>query len=121
MTTTRSDVFTVHMASLFKRNEENRVFVLRRSASLLVRLEDGEESRLGNRERFLLVRFRNDQAQRQMRLRQALGMARRVAEGSGPWVAEGEWVAGLAAWRLADCAAALGASVWTALIAASTW
>lgn len=46
LTTTRSDVFTVHMASLFKRNEENRVFVMRRSASILVRLEDGEESRL---------------------------------------------------------------------------
>ena len=46
LTTTRSNVFTVHMASVFKRNEENRVFVIRRSASLLVRLEDGEEMRL---------------------------------------------------------------------------
>jgi len=25
------------------------------------------------------------------------------ADGSGPWVAEGDWVAGLAAWRLGDC------------------
>ncbi|WFL77206.1 lytic transglycosylase domain-containing protein [Altererythrobacter arenosus] len=33
----------------------------------------------------------------------ALGMARTVADGSGAWVAEGEWVAGLAAWRLGDC------------------
>ena len=33
----------------------------------------------------------------------ALAMARTVAEGSGAWVAEGEWVAGLAAWRLGDC------------------
>nr|WP_137678262.1 lytic transglycosylase domain-containing protein [Parerythrobacter lutipelagi] len=33
----------------------------------------------------------------------ALGMARTVSEGSGAWVAEGDWVAGLAAWRLDDC------------------
>lgn len=34
---------------------------------------------------------------------QALAMARTVNAGSGPWVAEGEWVTGLAAWRLNDC------------------
>ncbi len=34
---------------------------------------------------------------------QALGMAQTVAEGRGHWVAEGDWVAGLAAWRLEDC------------------
>lgn len=33
----------------------------------------------------------------------ALALAERVFAGSGPWVAEGEWVAGLAAWRLGDC------------------
>ncbi len=33
----------------------------------------------------------------------ALAQARTVAAGSGPWVAEGAWVAGLAAWRLGDC------------------
>lgn len=34
----------------------------------------------------------------------ALAMARTVGEaGAGAWVAEGEWVAGLAAWRLGDC------------------
>lgn len=38
--------------------------------------------------------------------RQALALARTVAQGSGAWVAEGEWVVGLAAWRLGDCAAA---------------
>ncbi len=38
----------------------------------------------------------------------ALGLARTVAAGSGAWVAEGEWVAGLAAWRLGDCAEAGG-------------
>lgn len=36
----------------------------------------------------------------------ALELAETVAEGSGPWVAEGEWVAGLAAWRLGYCALA---------------
>lgn len=34
---------------------------------------------------------------------QALALAQTVAAGSGPWVAEGDWTAGLAAWRLADC------------------
>ena len=33
----------------------------------------------------------------------ALAMAQTVSDGSGAWVAEGEWIAGLAAWRLADC------------------
>jgi hypothetical protein len=39
----------------------------------------------------------------------ALAMARTVSQGSGAWVAEGEWVAGLAAWRLNDCASAANA------------
>ena len=38
----------------------------------------------------------------------ALAMALTVQEGSGPWVAEGDWVAGLAAWRLGDCAGSAG-------------
>ncbi len=33
----------------------------------------------------------------------ALLLADTVSEGSGPWVAEGYWVAGLASWRLGDC------------------
>jgi soluble lytic murein transglycosylase len=37
---------------------------------------------------------------------EALAQARTVNEGSGPWVAEGDWVVGLAAWRLGDCATA---------------
>lgn len=37
---------------------------------------------------------------------QALAIAQTVSAGRGPWVAEGEWVAGLAAWRLGDCATA---------------
>ena len=35
--------------------------------------------------------------------REALAIARTVAEGRGEWVAEGEWIVGLAAWRLGDC------------------
>ncbi len=34
----------------------------------------------------------------------ALAIAQTAAAGAGAWVAEGEWVAGLAAWRLGDCA-----------------
>ena len=39
---------------------------------------------------------------------QALAMAQTVSEGRGAWVAEGEWTAGLAAWRLNDCETAAG-------------
>jgi soluble lytic murein transglycosylase len=34
---------------------------------------------------------------------EALALAQTVAEGRGPWVAEGDWAAALAAWRLGDC------------------
>ncbi|QYU68650.1 lytic transglycosylase domain-containing protein [Leptolyngbya sp. 15MV] len=44
----------------------------------------------------------------------ALAMARTVSDGSGPWVAEGEWVAGLAAWRMGDCETAADAFQRTA-------
>lgn len=38
---------------------------------------------------------------------EALAMAQTVREGgSGAWVAEGDWTAGLAAWRLGDCSGA---------------
>lgn len=37
----------------------------------------------------------------------ALALSQRVREGSGPWVAEGDWTTGLAAWRLGDCTSAL--------------
>jgi len=33
----------------------------------------------------------------------ALALAETVSDGSGAWVAEGEWVAGLAAWRMGYC------------------
>jgi len=36
----------------------------------------------------------------------ALALAETVSQGSGAWVAEGEWVAGLAAWRLGHCSLA---------------
>ncbi len=36
----------------------------------------------------------------------ALALAETVREGNGAWVAEGDWVAGLAAWRLGYCALA---------------
>ncbi|TRD12859.1 lytic transglycosylase domain-containing protein [Erythrobacter insulae] len=36
----------------------------------------------------------------------ALQLAETVGEGSGAWVAEGEWVAGLSAWRLGYCSLA---------------
>jgi len=34
---------------------------------------------------------------------EALALGQTVAEGRGPWVAEGDWTAALAAWRLNDC------------------
>jgi soluble lytic murein transglycosylase-like protein len=36
----------------------------------------------------------------------ALALAEKVSEGGGAWVAEGDWVAGLAAWRQGFCALA---------------
>ncbi len=39
----------------------------------------------------------------------ALAVAQTVKEGSGAWVAEGDWVAGLAAWRMGDCETASSA------------
>ncbi|MDA7936521.1 hypothetical protein N9B90_01110 [bacterium] len=43
--TTKSEVFSIHMASLFKRNqdERNRVYLVRRARSLVLRFEGGEE------------------------------------------------------------------------------
>ncbi len=48
---------------------------------------------------------------------QALAMARTVSAGSGAWVAEGEWVAGLASWRMGDCDQAQNAFERTAYYA----
>ena len=48
----------------------------------------------------------------------ALALAESVSEGSGAWVAEGEWVAGLAAWRLGYCS--LSAEAFTRAAQLST-
>jgi soluble lytic murein transglycosylase-like protein len=37
---------------------------------------------------------------------EALAIAQSAGVGSGAWVAEGDWTAGLAAWRMGDCATA---------------
>lgn len=46
--TTKSDVFSIHLASLFKRNdnEANRVYLVRRARSIVMRLEEGEEGKI---------------------------------------------------------------------------
>jgi len=52
--------------------------------------------------------------------RQALALALTAGEGAGPWVGEGEWAAGLAAWRLSDCESARGAFERSAYYAANS-
>ena len=46
--TTKSEVFSIHMASLFKRNEDerNRVYLVRRARSIVLRLEEGDEGKI---------------------------------------------------------------------------
>lgn len=44
--TTKSDVFSIHFATLYKRNEENRVYMLRRARSIVVRRDNGEEGQM---------------------------------------------------------------------------
>jgi hypothetical protein len=46
LVTVKSDVFSVHMASLYKRNEENRSFVMRRMRSVVIRLDNGQDGYL---------------------------------------------------------------------------
>lgn len=43
--TTKSDIFSIHMASLYKRNEseEHRVYLVRRARSIVMRIDEGEE------------------------------------------------------------------------------
>ncbi|MHC4899537.1 MAG: hypothetical protein ACYTGW_20795, partial [Planctomycetota bacterium] len=41
--TVRADVFSIHMAAVFKRNEERKVFVLHRRKSVVVRFDSEEE------------------------------------------------------------------------------
>ena len=46
--TTKSEVFSIHMASLFKRNqdERHRVYLVRRARSIVMRVEEGEEGKI---------------------------------------------------------------------------
>ncbi|MCC6925388.1 lytic transglycosylase domain-containing protein [Novosphingobium sp.] len=46
----------------------------------------------------------------------AYALAQTVQDGEGPWVAEGWWIAGLAAWRLDDCTGAAEAFGRTAVL-----
>lgn len=43
MLTTKSHVFTIHLAALYKRDEAGRSFSITRARSVVVRIEDGEE------------------------------------------------------------------------------
>jgi hypothetical protein len=44
--TTKSEVFSIHIATLFKRSEEDRVYVLRRARSIVLRVDDGSEGKI---------------------------------------------------------------------------
>jgi hypothetical protein len=44
--TTKADVFSIHLATLFKRNEENRVYLLRRARAIVLRLDDGADGKI---------------------------------------------------------------------------
>ena len=46
--TVDSDVFSIHLATLFKRSEEEkrRVYLLRRARSIVMRIDDGEEGQI---------------------------------------------------------------------------
>jgi hypothetical protein len=44
--TTQSEVFSIHLATLFKRSEENRIYVLRRARSIVLRVDDGADGQV---------------------------------------------------------------------------
>lgn len=44
--TTQSEVFSIHLATLFKRSEENRIYVLRRARSIVLRVDDGADGQI---------------------------------------------------------------------------
>ena len=46
MLTTKSEVFSIHLASLLKRNEEKRIYVLRRARSIVLRIDDGADGKI---------------------------------------------------------------------------
>jgi len=44
--TTKSDVFSIHLATIYKRNEETRSYVMRRARSVVVRRDNGDSGTL---------------------------------------------------------------------------
>lgn len=44
--TTKSEVFSIHLATLYKRSEENRIYVLRRGRSIVLRVDDGADGKI---------------------------------------------------------------------------
>ena len=44
--TTKSEVFTIHLAVLHKRNEENRIYLLKRARSIVLRFDDGADGQI---------------------------------------------------------------------------
>lgn len=44
--TTKSEVFTIHLATLHKRSEENRVYLLRRARTVVLRVDDGADGQI---------------------------------------------------------------------------
>jgi hypothetical protein len=44
--TTKSDVFSIHLATLYKRSEENRVYLLRRARAIVQRIDDGADGKI---------------------------------------------------------------------------
>jgi competence protein ComGC len=46
LVTTESDVFSIHLACVFKKNEERKIFVMSRRKSVVIRLEGDEMPRL---------------------------------------------------------------------------
>jgi hypothetical protein len=44
--TTKSEVFSIHLASLFKRSDENRIYVLRRARAVVLRVDDGADGKI---------------------------------------------------------------------------
>ncbi len=44
--TTKSEVFSIHLATMFKRSEENRIYVLRRARATVLRYDDGADGKI---------------------------------------------------------------------------
>lgn len=44
--TTKSEVFSIHLATLFKRSEENRIYLLRRARATVLRVDDGADGKI---------------------------------------------------------------------------